>query len=155
MITETIHHFALHPEEIHFFHENGYLGPFPSYTPEEMEGVRQYIVDQVLSRPGPTPRNPLQSRHMDSRAVFDLASHPAIIDRMVSLYGPHLIMWATYFFQKDPGGVRIPWHQDQNYWPLEPIINISAWIALDDVGLDNSCVQILPGLTSTWCRTGR
>ena len=137
--------FTLTPAEVQFFHDQGYLGPFPTYSPEEMEAVREHIDTQVLTRPGPNQRTPLQSRHMDSRVVYDLATHPAIVDRAESLYGPHLILWATNFFKKDPGGLRIPWHQDQNYWPLEPIVNISAWIAIDDVRIDNSCVQLLPG----------
>ena len=136
---------ALTPEEVTHFHDQGFVGPFAAMPPEEMAAVRSRIDDEVLTCDGPNPKTRLQSRHMDSRVVFDLASHPAIVDRMASLYGPHLILWATNFFNKEPGGSEIPWHQDLNYWPLEPIINISAWIAIDDVKIDNSCVQILPG----------
>lgn len=134
----------LNEAEIEFFHQNGYLGPYAAMPPEEMDGIRRHIDDAVLSRSGPSP-SIVQSRHMDSKVVYDLATHPAILDRMACLYGPDLILWATNFFVKEPGGVEIPWHQDLNYWPLEPLINISAWIAIDDVKVDNSCVQILPG----------
>ncbi|PTX97531.1 hypothetical protein DB346_21300 [Verrucomicrobia bacterium LW23] len=137
--------FALTAAEVERFHKEGYLGPFAAVSPEEMAGIREHIDTQVIPRQGPNPRTPLQSRHMDSRVVYDLATAPAIIDRMASLYGPNLVLWATNFFCKEPGGKEIPWHQDQNYWPLEPIINISAWIAIDDVRIDNSCVQVLPG----------
>lgn len=132
-------------DEIKFFHDYGYLGPYAAVSPEEMEGIRQHIDSEILTRPGPNPKTPLQSRHMDSRVVYDLATSEGVIDRMSSLYGPDLILWATNFFNKEPGGQEIPWHQDLNYWPLEPIINISAWMAIDDVKIDNSCVQILPG----------
>jgi ectoine hydroxylase-related dioxygenase (phytanoyl-CoA dioxygenase family) len=137
--------YSLSAEEVARFHNQGYLGPFAAVSPDEMALIRAHIDEDVLQRPGPNPRTRLQSRHMDSRVVFDLASHPAIVNRMASLYGPHLILWATNFFLKEPGGAEIPWHQDLNYWPLEPLINISAWIAIDDVKVDNSCVQILPG----------
>jgi len=136
--------FALTREQIKTFHDEGYLGPLTAVSPEEMAGIRHHIDTVVLQKDGPNPRTRVQSRHMDSRVVFDLASHPAIIGRMRSLYGPDLILWATNFFTKEPGGSEIPWHQDLNYWPLEPLINISAWIAIDDVKIDNSCVQILP-----------
>ena len=135
----------LSAEEVARFHEQGFLGPHTAVSPDEMAVIRERIDHEVLKRDGPNPRNRVQSRHMDSKVVFDLASHPAIVDRMASLYGPHLLLWASYFFVKEPGGSEIPWHQDLNYWPLEPIINISAWIAIDDVKIDNSCVQILPG----------
>ena len=64
---------------------------------------------------------------------------------MASLYGPDLLLWRTNFFVKEPGAKEIPWHQDFNYWPLEPPIIISAWIAIDSVTLENSCLQIVPG----------
>jgi ectoine hydroxylase-related dioxygenase (phytanoyl-CoA dioxygenase family) len=144
-MTTTLASHALSQAEIRRFHEQGYLGPYAAVSPEEMAGIRAHIDARVLARPGPNPKTPLQSRHMDSRVVYDLAAHPNIVDRMACLYGPDLILWATNFFNKEPGGKEIPWHQDQNYWPLEPIINISAWVAIDDVRIDNSCVQILPG----------
>jgi ectoine hydroxylase-related dioxygenase (phytanoyl-CoA dioxygenase family) len=136
--------FSLTQEEIRRFHDEGFLGPYAAVTPEEMAGIRNHIDTVVLQKDGPNPKTRVQSRHMDSRVVCDLACHPAIIGRMRSLYGNDLELWATNFFNKEPGGSEIPWHQDQNYWPLEPIINISAWVAIDDVGIDNSCVQVLP-----------
>lgn len=136
---------ALTAEQVRFFHDNGYLGPFPAVSPAEMAAIREHIDTSVIPVAGPNPRTSLQSRHMDSRVVFNLASSPAIIDRMACLYGPDLILWATNFFNKEPGGAEIPWHQDLNYWPLEPLVNISAWVAIDDVRVENSCVQIIPG----------
>jgi len=135
---------ALKAGEIQFFHDQGYLGPFTVASPGEMAGIRAHIETSVLTRPGPSP-SVLQSRHMDSAVVFRLATHAAILDRAAALYGPDLILWATNFFNKEPGGLEIPWHQDLNYWPLEPLVNISAWIAIDDVKVDNACVQLLPG----------
>jgi hypothetical protein len=137
--------FTLTSEEVTSFHRMGFLGPFPSVSPAEMHVIRAHIDAEVIPRQGPNPSSTLQSRHMDSRVVFDLATHPAIIDRMACLYGPNLILWATYFFNKEVRSNEIPWHQDLNYWPLEPIINISAWIAIDESCIENSCVQILPG----------
>ena len=64
---------------------------------------------------------------------------------MAALYGPDLLLWRTNFFVKEPGAKEIPWHQDFNYWPLEPPIIISAWIAVDAATLENSCLQIIPG----------
>ena len=76
---------------------------------------------------------------------MDLASHHAIVDRMVSLYGPDLLLWRTNFFVKQPGSKRIPCHQDFNYWPLEPPVICSAWIAIDPATVENSCLQVITG----------
>jgi len=135
---------SLTPDECDFFRDNGYLGPFQAVSEGEMADIRAHIEDDLLTTDGPG-RTPLQSRHMDSPLIAALASHPEIIGRMASLYGPDLILWATNFFNKEPGGNEIPWHQDLSYWPLEPLINISAWIAIDNVTTENSCVRIIPG----------
>jgi phytanoyl-CoA hydroxylase len=43
------------------------------------------------------------------------------------------------------GGVNM-WHQDAPYWPiLAPMTEVSAWIALDDVDIDNGCMSMVPG----------
>lgn len=137
--------FPLSPAEIQHFHSQGYLGPYACVTPEEMAEIRGHIERHVLTREGPNKKNNSQCRHLDSALVFNLLARPAIVDRMRSLYGDDLILWASYFFTKEPGGAEIPWHQDLNYWPLEPVVNISAWLAIDDVTVENSCVRLIPG----------
>jgi ectoine hydroxylase-related dioxygenase (phytanoyl-CoA dioxygenase family) len=136
---------TLTKQEIAFFHQNGYLGPIAACSPDEMVMIRAEIERDVLATNGPNPKNKFQSRHMDQPVVYNLATCPAILERMKCLYGQDLILWATFFFVKEPGGKEIPWHQDLNYWPLEPVINISAWIAIDPATIENSCVRIIPG----------
>jgi ectoine hydroxylase-related dioxygenase (phytanoyl-CoA dioxygenase family) len=137
--------YALSPAEIQQFHTQGYLGPYACVTPEEMAEIRQHIERNVLTREGPNKRSTAQCRHLDSATIYNLLTRPAIVDRMRSLYGNDLIMWASYFFIKEPGGLEIPWHQDLNYWPLEPVVNVSVWMAIDEVTVENSCVRLIPG----------
>ncbi len=131
--------------EVDFYIENGYLGPYAAMPPGAMTAIREDIDEHVLNSDGPNPRRPLQSRHMDNRSVYDLASQPAIIDRIAALLGPDLVVWTTNFWLKEPGSAEIPWHQDINFWPLEPPVNISAWIAIDDVTVENACLRVIPG----------
>ncbi|MCW8129173.1 MAG: phytanoyl-CoA dioxygenase family protein [Planctomycetota bacterium] len=137
---------GLTAQEKTFFDENGYLGPYTLCSPEEMAGIREQIVQEVLTR-NPTTFKTFahQSRHLDCRVVYDLCAHPAIVERMAALFGPDLVLWRSNFFVKHPGDKEIPWHQDWNYWPIDPVINISAWLAIDECTPENSCVQILPG----------
>jgi ectoine hydroxylase-related dioxygenase (phytanoyl-CoA dioxygenase family) len=137
--------FPLSTAELHQFHTQGYLGPYAACTPDEMAIHRARIEKEVLATDGPNQRNRLQCRHLDNRLVYDLVTSKPVLDRMRQLYGDDLVLWASYFFNKEPGGSEIPWHQDLNYWPLEPVVNISAWMAIDDVTQENSCVNIIPG----------
>ena len=78
--------------EVDFFVANGYLGPYTAMSAEDMAEVRRRIEDNVLSTDGPNPRSRGQSRHMDQPAVYDLATHPAIIDRIAGILGPDLVI---------------------------------------------------------------
>ena len=101
-------------------------------------------IEQVLATV-PAHGNRAHNRHLDSRAVYDLATEPAIVERMACLYGPDLLLWRTNFFVKNCGSKAIPWHQDFNYWPLEPPVIISAWIAVDPSTRQNGNLQVIPG----------
>lgn len=37
------------------------------------------------------------------------------------------------------------WHQDLPYWAMEPTGPLSAWIAIDDVTVENGCLHFCPG----------
>lgn len=149
---------TLTKDEISTFKAQGYLGPIPMMSPDEMGALTPEIEDVLATDPGVdtgsgnTPANTStkrykreHNRHLDRRVIHDLAAHPAILGRMASLYGPDLLLWRTNFFVKEPGAKRIPWHQDFNYWPLEPPVICSAWIAVDPATVENSCVQVIPG----------
>ena len=136
---------CLTESEVQQFHEAGYLGPLTAVGEEEMARIRARLDWEVLTTPGPSRANSLTMRHLDKRVVYDLVTHPAIIGRVQGILGPHLLLWACTFWLKEPGGKEIPWHQDRNYWPIEPIINITAWIAVDEVTEENGCLQVIPG----------
>ena len=69
------------------------------------------------------------------------------MDRVEGILGPDIVLWQSNFFNKPPGAKEIPWHQDMNFWSseIEPGINVSAWLAIDDTDVTNSCVQLMPG----------
>lgn len=136
---------SLNSEQVEQFHQQGYLGPFALCSPDEMTEILRRVDEQVLSGGTPFNASVHQSRHLDRRVVWELCSHPAIVERMKSLYGPDLVLWRSCFFDKQPGGKEIPWHQDLNYWPIEPVVNITAWVALTEAVVSNSCVQLIPG----------
>ena len=137
--------FSLSPKQVEQYHEQGYLGPFRVLPEGEALVLRDRIEAEVLTTDGIVPKSRVTARHMDQRCVHDMVTRAEILDRMASIFGSDLLLWAVYFWFKKPDGKAIPWHQDGNYWPLEPMLNISAWIALDHVTPENGCVQIIPG----------
>tara|TARA_B110000977_G_C11053437_1_gene483174 strand:+ start:951 stop:1334 length:384 start_codon:yes stop_codon:yes gene_type:complete len=64
---------------------------------------------------------------------------------MNSIVGEDLLLWRAHFFDKRPGAKKFPWHQDYDYWCLEPPVIIPAWIAIDRVAREKACMQFIPG----------
>lgn len=87
----------------------------------------------------------LVSRHRDTRAIWDLATHPRILDAVEAVYGPNIVLLGTHFFTKYPssGDKFVAWHQDVTYWGLEPARAITAWLAVDDADVENGCMRVV------------
>jgi len=130
-------------DQIAFFHENGFLGPLTLCSPDEMARRSAGIEQELAINSSFAWRE--QSRHLDSPEVYNLCAHPEVVERMACIYGPDLVLWRSNFFVKNPGDKAVPWHQDRNYWPIEPPVNITAWIAIDEARVENSCIQLIPG----------
>ena len=84
--------------------------------------------------------------HFDYQFIWELATHPKIVDVIEALIGPDVMLLATHFFCKyGPRDKFVAWHQDVTYWGLEPPDAITAWYAIDDSDTGNGCMQVIPG----------
>lgn len=129
--------------EIDLFAAQGYLTGLPLCSAGAMAAVRP-LLDSALGA-GIDRDAATLHRHLDLRAVHELAAHPAIVERVASLLGPDIVLWHSRFFDKPPGEPPIPWHQDAPFWSLDPMECVSAWIAIDATGPHNGCMEVIPG----------
>ena len=84
--------------------------------------------------------------HKTCRGIWDIVTEPRIIDVMADLLGDTVVLRHSHLFAKLPGDPkRVSWHQDASYWPLTPSRVVSAWLAIDDVDVANSAMQVIPG----------
>lgn len=95
--------------------------------------------------------------HFDHEFIWDLATHPKIVDCIEFLIGPNVMMLATHFFCKyGPDEKKfVAWHQDVTYWGLEPPEAITAWYAIDDSDCENGCMRVIPGTHRSGIRAHR
>lgn len=130
------------------YRDQGYTGPVCIFRPEEAGRLRSLFcrnIGQSEDSSGPTRAN-MSAWHHRHRWVYDLATHPGIVDRIVQLLGPDVVMWAVHFWYKEPHNAKyIPWHQDGAFWPMRPKKNVTAWVALGPTFLENGCLRIIPG----------
>lgn len=76
----------------------------------------------------------------------EMVHHPAVLDAVEDLLGPDLLCWNSSFFIKAPASAGfVSWHQDANYWGLEPDDVVTAWVALSPSNEDSGCMKVIPG----------
>ncbi|WP_072621957.1 phytanoyl-CoA dioxygenase family protein [Spirulina major] len=140
---------SLTSADITAFRQQGFLGPFRAFAPEDMSEIRKTLTEKVLPVPSAYSPYPTHCRHLDSETVYRVCSAPNIQAKVRSLFGSNLILWSSAIFDKAPTqGHRVdvyPWHQDLYNWNLEPMLSMTAWVAITAATAKNGCVEVIPG----------
>jgi ectoine hydroxylase-related dioxygenase (phytanoyl-CoA dioxygenase family) len=131
------------------FRVNGFAGPIRILDPAEARIVRADFDALEAAEGRERCQIGLLDRHLDQPFVWELATHPAILDAVEAAIGPNVMLLATHFFCKYPSGEDaaakfVAWHQDVTYWGLEPPLAVTAWYAVDDSDVENGCMRIIP-----------
>ena len=133
--------------------EEGYTGPIKVLAIEEAtEGRKSFFktIEQTECNAGPTQLR-LGGFNLKYKWAHDISINDKILNYVELALGPNIILWATVFWYKEPHNTKyIPWHQDASYWPMEPRINLTAWIALGHTFRENGCLRLIPGSHRTW-----
>ncbi len=93
------------------------------------------------------PKGRITNMHLEDAEIWELATHPRVLEWVGSIVGADIVLVSSGFFVKPPEstGQFVAWHQDTTYWGLEPPFAITAWIALDDADVENGCMRVIPG----------
>ena len=136
---------ALTPAEVERYRQDGIIIPergFDAATTKELQGkLEQFLKAQNITDADYVPdiieRDP---------SWLQYGTRPEILDAVAALIGEDIIIWGSALFCKaGKGGRATPWHQDGHYWPIRPLETVTAWIAIDDVNSENSCLRVIPG----------
>jgi non-haem Fe2+, alpha-ketoglutarate-dependent halogenase len=150
------------------FAEQGYIGPFTLWEPEEMTAWWKQQRKALLD-PANNARkvfdNPVNyDRHLDIPGLSKLITEPAIVRRMQALIGPDILCWRTEFFPKNPGDTGTGWHQVETYAIGEATtgmleatdrspgvpMELTAWVAFTEAAKENACMKVIPGSHREW-----
>lgn len=130
------------------FEREGFASPLPLHGRAEADAVREAF-NALEAREGKEKcQIGLLDRQFDQPFVWELATHPSILDAVAAVIGPDVLLLATHFFCKYPTGDEekfVAWHQDVTYWGLEPPFAVTAWYAVDDSDMENGCMRVIPG----------
>ena len=130
-----------------FYEENGYLiGLPPVFDAARVKGLNDGLSELLkLLRPGEDAKD-IREWHESSRFLYDICTNATILDFVEDILGPDFYLWGSNFFIKPPRSTStVGWHQDTYYWPLEPKISATVWVAFEDVDESNAAMQVIPG----------
>jgi phytanoyl-CoA hydroxylase len=159
----------LSPQQIEQFHRDGYLRSGRVVSDEQVEILRDELARVIADGDNAAVKQPVLLRNLSDNAnapvwqivnIWEasppfkelLISNRSIADEMAQLTGAsQLRIWHDQIQYKPPlvGGTT-GWHQDAPLWPIiQPMTEVSAWVALDDVDEQNGCMRMVPG-SHTW-----
>lgn len=135
------------------YNERGYFFPVSVFDAHETERFLQAfyaynseIADRLRTLPPRDQMVVFSETHTFLYWVYQMVSHPKVLDAVECILGPDLLVWNTRWFAKLPGDATyISWHQDAQYWGLRPPNVTTAWIALSESNTENGSMRVVPG----------
>ena len=128
-----------------FYTSNGYYLPI-DVMPSNIALEASVKLERISKNPNSNILHPwnLQA-HLLSNWIYNICVNPKVLDAVESIIGPNILIQSADIFIKPPKISKIiNWHQDANYWGLEPFELVTSWIALTDVFPENGCMYYLP-----------
>ena len=150
-------------EQIEFYRENGYLmvedvvdtvllDEMRAVTGELIEASRSVsesdeVYDLDIDHGPDAPRLTRIKLPTKVHPVFDRGLRESRIPAVLrDLLGPDVALQTSKLNTKAPGGgAAVEWHQDWAFYPYTNDSLLACGLMLDDVGLDNGPLMVIPG----------
>ena len=145
--------FDLNRKSIDFFRENGFVKLKHVLSADAIQYMDETISSEVVRLN--TQHLPMEQRDTYGKAflqIMNIWTKSALVKEIVfskrlakiaadlmGVQGVRLYHDQALF--KEPGGGHTPWHADQYYWPLANDNTITAWIPLQETGLELGPVE--------------
>ena len=128
------------------YERDGFL-VFPQVIDADLLREMQGHVEWKLEKhPDVSPERIFHQLIVDDPFWIRLCTDPRLIDLIEPILGPDIALFAAHYLCKPAQtGEPVLWHQDANYWPLEPMQVTTIWLAGDDSTTANGCMRVIPG----------
>lgn len=157
--------FALAPEQVRFYRDQGYLLVRGVYDESELAEMRDEA-DAMIGRARLASQNPTflwggkwlddaSRQKLDINGVHDPQFHsaafskamlsPRLLDAAAELIGPNIQLHHSKLIVKPPSnGAPFPMHQDYPYFPHKRHSMIAASVHMDHANAENGCLRVVP-----------
>ena len=128
------------------YRRDGFLFPIDAFTAQEAARWEAEITalpsPELRAHPAPW----LQKAYLLLPSLDALMRDPRLTGPVAAILGEDLLVLSADLFIKTPRTEkRITWHQDVNYWGLEPMEVLTAWIAFTATTPENGCMRYARG----------
>ena len=124
----------------------GYVTGLPVFSEDAVNDLHNWYDELSSKLPPNIDINKTNMWHKASKKFHDLCRTTAILDYVEDLLGPNFVQWGGQFFSKEPkDGSVVPWHQDAQYWPLNPSNAVTVWLAVFDTDEEYGAMKVVSG----------
>ena len=135
----------LNTKKINFFKNNGYLFPIKVMEEKEAFLYRTALEDYEKSQGSAISGIDKHKSHLLFSWVNEIVHNKNILDSVEDILGPNILCWSSSFFIKEANeNSFVSWHQDAQYWGLEPDDVLTAWVAISDASLETGPMEVIP-----------
>lgn len=162
----------LNADQVDFFLEQGYLVVPDMIDANELQELKQDLIDVARGRYPCENLEPVSDAVSDEEVIARIlcihmphyvspiiekyVKHKKICGALSQLTGAHIPFWdgsvkcmQSMYFVKPPRFQGQAWHQDEIYIPTRDRSLIGAWIAVDEATKENGCLYVIPGSHKT------
>jgi len=123
------------------------------YFLESGDKIRFFFEEKAFNSDGSLRQSKAQSINKIGHALHDLDpifgqfSRLPAIGQLVSDLGIEepLLLQSMYIFKQPNIGGEVTCHQDATFLYTEPLRMVGLWFALEDAGVENGCLWVIPG----------
>lgn len=149
--------YSLTSEQIASYQENGYILLRGVASPDEVKPHRDVITG--LTNEYAKKYKPLEERDTYGKAFIQFTNlwqkypevaHYTLARRFAKIAAELMGVDGVRIYHdqalyKEPGGGHTPWHQDQQYWPLDGVKTVTLWMPLVDASADMGTMRFASG----------
>ncbi|MEM6552093.1 MAG: phytanoyl-CoA dioxygenase family protein [Planctomycetota bacterium] len=139
--------YALNADDIARFRKDGFVRLPHVFSAEELAAIDGVLTPLTLAH---APDTAMEDRDTYAKAFIQVGNlwersddaKPISFSRRLARIATELLgtagvrMWHDQCLYKEAGGGFTPWHVDQQYWPMDSPLSVTAWIPLQETPIE-------------------
>ena len=133
-------------QKVAAFETSGFVSPIRIMSTGQAAQYRERLEQFEHAQGSPLKGGQRNKGYLLFTWAYEILMNPTLLDAVEDLIGPDFVVYHSTTWIKEanaPGFVS--WHQDSTYFGLEPLEEVTAWVALSTASSEAGCVRVLPG----------